>query len=317
MFWTDADSFITNPVIRLDEFVDDSAELVISRDQNGVNTGEFLARGGSPRVRRFLAEVYQQTRFVNHPLWDQAAVNHVLEEGSIPLTTRYVPKRSINAELVDYVDGDFIIHFLGQPARVYLMRQFLRRAGTSPALPALPAAGSEPGVAPIAPRSAARLRDALQHHRLGRAREAKAICESELAQHPDNAAAVHLLGLIRYESGQVDIGLDLLCRSVELAPSTADFRQNLGGILGKCGRPEEALSELRIAAELRPDSPQVYFNLGVVLRQLKRPAEAVEALRAAVRLRPTYAEAQRVLAEVLADPNGAAASLPVAPPSRY
>src|SRR5215212_12264484 len=44
IFWTDADAMVLNHDVRLESFLDEQAELIISRDRWGVNMGQFFLR---------------------------------------------------------------------------------------------------------------------------------------------------------------------------------------------------------------------------------------------------------------------------------
>src|ERR1700693_4453047 len=45
-FWTDGDSVIVGPEWKVETLADESADLVVARDANGINMGIFLMRMG-------------------------------------------------------------------------------------------------------------------------------------------------------------------------------------------------------------------------------------------------------------------------------
>ena len=140
---------------------------------------------------------------------------------------------------------------------------------------------------------------ALALHRDGRLSDAEALYRRALAERPDDAEALHLLGMLCHQTGRNDEALVLLPRSVALAPAAAHFHSNLGGVLARLGMPSDAEPYLRRAVRLRPDSPDAHNNLGVVLDALGRRDEADEALRTSLRLRPDHAETHNNLGNVL------------------
>ena len=266
VFWTDADSVFMNQSIRIEDFVDPDADLVISREEHplnpgGVNAGHFLVRS-TPAARAFLETVYRQEQFLSHPLREQEAMNHVLRAGLSPVNVQYVAKRQLNAEIWDYRPGDFILHFQGQRARAYLMRLFLRGEDwwATDGKTAAPAADSA---------TDGRLREAISLQRVGRSAEAERRCRDVFDREPGNADAAHTLGLIL-------LSFDLLCRSIEMSPFAARFHNNLGSALGKVGLRHDAAAAFRRALRFRPDFPAARDNLAAAMSKI-RAAEGLTA----------------------------------------
>jgi predicted O-linked N-acetylglucosamine transferase (SPINDLY family) len=140
---------------------------------------------------------------------------------------------------------------------------------------------------------------ALQEHQEGRLVEAEQRYRRILDVNPDEANALHLLGMLCHQTGRTDEALELLRRSIELSPSTGHFHSNLAGVLGRSGRPREAIPHLREAIRLQPTLPQAHNNLGVALEALDQLEEADAAYREAIRLNRAYAEAYCNLGNVL------------------
>jgi len=128
-------------------------------------------------------------------------------------------------------------------------------------------------------------------HRAGQSVEAEGLYRRVLKEDPDNAEALHFLGLALLGRGKAGEALGLVRRSVELRPDKADYHNNLSTVLGRTGKCIEALGSAARALELRPDFPEALSNQGAALEQLGRLPEAVEAYRRATELRPDYAEA--------------------------
>lgn len=107
---------------------------------------------------------------------------------------------------------------------------------------------------------------------------------------PNNASAIHFLGMAIWQAGRADDGIGLVRRSIELAPRTASFHANLGVILVALGRHEEALRALHEAVKLQPDFAQAHCNIGICLETEGRLEEAERAFARAKELHPTNHE---------------------------
>lgn len=111
---------------------------------------------------------------------------------------------------------------------------------------------------------------------------------------PAYSAAWNALGVI--SNSEADFR-----RAVETDPDNLDAALNLGGLLLKTGRAEEALGFSQRAAFALSGDASVQAQLGMNLYQLGRLAEAEKALLAAKRLDPEhYTLPQLFLAEIYA-----------------
>ena len=142
------------------------------------------------------------------------------------------------------------------------------------------------------------LERAVELHRAGKFNDAAAAYESVLARQPDHADALHLLGLVKHQTGDSDAGVSLIRRAILLTPGAADFHANLAGIFAARGRLAEAAASMQQAADLRPDDAALRRRLAQYLKQLGvrlldqgRPADAAAALERSVALRPDAADA--------------------------
>ena len=75
------------------------------------------------------------------------------------------------------------------------------------------------------------LTQALEHHQAGRGREAETIYRQVLAQDPRNADALHLLGMLACEAGQLERATVCLAEAIYITPWIAPFHNNLGRVL--------------------------------------------------------------------------------------
>jgi predicted O-linked N-acetylglucosamine transferase (SPINDLY family) len=140
---------------------------------------------------------------------------------------------------------------------------------------------------------------ALGHHQAGRLAEAEALYGRVLAQVPDHADALHLLGVLACQSGRPAAAIDLIGRAIALRPAVAAYHSNLGESYRKVDARADALACFRRALELAPGLAPAENSLGIVLKDLGRLDEAVAAYRRALALEPAYAEAWNNLGAAL------------------
>ena len=129
--------------------------------------------------------------------------------------------------------------------------------------------------------------------------EARALCQRVLDAQPNEPNALHLLGLVALQSGNVTDAIEQLRRAVKLAPDVALYHTNLGEMCRLAGRLEEAVTHGRRALDLKPDYPEALNNLGNALRALNRLDEAECAYRRAVEIEPRFVQAWKNLGTTL------------------
>src|SRR5436190_17769953 len=81
----------------------------------------------------------------------------------------------------------------------------------------------------------------------GRLQQAEMLCLQILAQQPQHAEALHLLGAIAYQVGQTGAAVGLLRQAVAAEPGAGVYRGNLAEALRVSGKVEDALPEVREA----------------------------------------------------------------------
>jgi tetratricopeptide (TPR) repeat protein len=128
------------------------------------------------------------------------------------------------------------------------------------------------------------LRTASEHHTAGRLEQAEALYRQVLERQPQNASALHHLGLIAFSRGQVAPAIQLLRRSIEIDPSVAFFHKNLATACRVAGNADESARLLRRAIELSAPDPLLLEELGVTLERLDQLGESVAAYEQAIRL---------------------------------
>lgn len=86
---------------------------------------------------------------------------------------------------------------------------------------------------------------------------------------------------------------------LSLTPNVASLHDNLGIVLNRQGRTDEAFQHHARAVEMQPYDPEPYYNLANLLAKAGRLDEAAGRYVQALRLRPDYAESHNNLANVL------------------
>jgi tetratricopeptide (TPR) repeat protein len=139
------------------------------------------------------------------------------------------------------------------------------------------------------------LTTAIELHQSGQLGPAAQLYQKILAQEEDNAAALHLLGVLHDQQGQHTRAVEEISRAVALRPNVPAFHANLAEAYRSLGQFDRAAGCCRTALRLLPDYPEAYCNLGLALQGLCRHDEAVEQFHHALRLRPEFAVAHNNL----------------------
>ncbi|MCA3261387.1 MAG: tetratricopeptide repeat protein [Telmatospirillum sp.] len=96
------------------------------------------------------------------------------------------------------------------------------------------------------------LEQALESHRAGALDAAASGYLAWLSEHPHDAAALHLLGVLRHQQGRNEEGLPLIDRALALAPDVAPVHANRAAVLTALGQDAAALAALEQATSLDP-----------------------------------------------------------------
>jgi len=143
IFWTDADSVITNFNIKIEDFIETTYErketlfispqatpveirlpelkeqnYIIAQDNYSPCMGEFIIRS-CDWSKNFFSQIYKQIQFMDDPIWDNRGQDFLMfNNPEILEYCKFVPKKKINAfyktsqgESLDWEHGDFLCHF--------------------------------------------------------------------------------------------------------------------------------------------------------------------------------------------------------------
>jgi Tfp pilus assembly protein PilF len=132
------------------------------------------------------------------------------------------------------------------------------------------------------------LNQAVALHQQGRRGEAELMYRQIIELDPNNAEAIHLLGVIAYEAGHAAEAVKIIRDALTLDPRNAAAHSNFGLALMRVDQVEQALAEFEHAIRLKPAYPEALYNRGNALRQLSRHEEALASYDKAIALRPKY-----------------------------
>ena len=130
-----------------------------------------------------------------------------------------------------------------------------------------------------------------QKRRHGFLGDADELTRRAAAADPDNAEAVHMLGIIAHQSGKTAEAIDHLRRAIAISPDVALYHANLGEMCRLAGRIDEAVTAGRRAIELNPNYAGALSNLGIALFDQGHFDEALSHYDRAIALESNFAQA--------------------------
>jgi predicted O-linked N-acetylglucosamine transferase (SPINDLY family) len=142
---------------------------------------------------------------------------------------------------------------------------------------------------------------ALAHYQAGQFDLAGEICRRVLAAEPRQSDALHLLGVMARQRGDLAQAVEYLEQAVAADPTNAEYPNSLGIAWKAQGQLERAVACYRRALQLKPDYAEAHNNLGSALCLLGNAEGAAASCRRALGLRPDMAEAYSNLGNALRD----------------
>lgn len=143
------------------------------------------------------------------------------------------------------------------------------------------------------------MKTALGYHQAGELEKAKALYAAVLNVEPNQPDALHLSGVIEYQSGHPEAAIHMIRTAIAMDPEQQAFYSNLGNALMAGDRLEEAVLCYQQAIGLDPDAAEAHFNLGNALFSLKGYHEAVACYQKALALTPCFPQARCNLGNAL------------------
>ena len=131
----------------------------------------------------------------------------------------------------------------------------------------------------------------IARHQAGDLAAAEKAYRAILADHPDHADALHLLGLVLYQKGDAVTAMEHIRRAIETDPRAAMYHANLGRVLMAQGRASEAAEAYRDAVVLTPNDAAVHSDMAAALVTAGDFDAARSRARLALELAPDLAPA--------------------------
>lgn len=134
------------------------------------------------------------------------------------------------------------------------------------------------------------LATAVQHHRAGRLGEAEKLYRQILQADPNQADALHMLGVLALQTGRLPLAIEQISLAIQQNGQVPAFHNNLGNAYAAAGKWQDAEASYRGALDRKRDYAEGYYNLGRALSAQGKLEGAAEAYRHALILRPDHAE---------------------------
>jgi len=132
---------------------------------------------------------------------------------------------------------------------------------------------------------------ALEHHQAGRLPLAEQVYRQILSVEPQQADALHLLGVLAQQRGEHAVAVERIRQAIAVRPGDAAFHSNLAEAYRALGETAAAIACGEQALVLKPDYAEAHNNLGLALEAQGQPDAAIAHYRRALTLKPAYAEA--------------------------
>ena len=150
---------------------------------------------------------------------------------------------------------------------------------------------------------------AAQYHAAGNFYVAEQYAQSVLETDPQHAEALHMLGAICWQRGDLVQAVAYLEKSLVCNEANALTWQHLADVHSAAGNGAAAIAHYEQALRLRPDFAEGHNTLGVALLNAGQAARAADCFRQTIRLRPTWAAAYNNLGNALRALGQAAAAV--------
>lgn len=138
---------------------------------------------------------------------------------------------------------------------------------------------------------AAAIQEAVGLHRQGKLREAEKLYARVLKAAPQNFDALHLLGLVKAQSGQMGEAHRLMVAALKINGRAPDAWMNFANVLHALKRDGEALTACDNALALKPGDPDILHSRGNALLALNRHQEALASFDQVIAKNPRHVEA--------------------------
>ena len=122
-------------------------------------------------------------------------------------------------------------------------------------------------------------------------RNSESLWTHTLACTSDNVEAHNNLGSVLLKMGRVDEAIAHFQKALQIKPDSAEAHNNLGNVLLQKGRVDEAMVHYQKTLQIKPDSAEAHNNLGNALLQKGRVDEAMVHYQKTLQIKPDSAGA--------------------------
>jgi tetratricopeptide (TPR) repeat protein len=136
------------------------------------------------------------------------------------------------------------------------------------------------------------LQAAVEHHNAGALGPARAVYEELLTQRPNDPEVLHLLGLVYAQLDQVNQGIDLICKAIDVRPGEQLYHLHLAQMLRVVGQWQAAVNAVDRAIALAPGESAAYMEKARALCSGGLHPEALDVLEVVL---PLHADNALVL----------------------
>jgi len=148
------------------------------------------------------------------------------------------------------------------------------------------------------------LQQTIQKHQAGSWVEAKAGYQQILTIQPQHADALHLLGIVTAQLGQIEQGIQLIKKAISLNASNADYFLNLAKILHQQGNLTAAIAAYQQAiernCELKLEIAQQLFTTALQYHQNNQVSQAEQLYQKILEIYSDYADCFNLLGVIAA-----------------
>jgi len=152
---------------------------------------------------------------------------------------------------------------------------------------------------------------AVRQHKSGNLAHAQQLYQQILQVDPANARALHMLGVVAYQTGRHRDAIALIRQAIALSPTIALFHFNLGNVHKDLGQLGEAIYCYRQALDINPKFVEALNNLGTSLQAHGELAAAIGCYRQAANANPADADARNNLGKALKDQGQVVAAIEI------
>ena len=131
---------------------------------------------------------------------------------------------------------------------------------------------------------------ALTRQQIGYWKDSEALFRHAITVTENNHVAHFNLGVVLGKQGRLDEAISQFQAALRSQPGYIDAHNNLGIVLARTGRLDEAVNQYREALRLKPDFFEARCNLGIALGRKGQLDEAISQFQEALKLAPHSAD---------------------------